>query len=76
MVKVTIHVTQAGRRASEILADVADQLDARFARLDPSHGFFLVEAPGATRAFSEVRAAFDAVSTDWCHYFVVNLPDG
>jgi hypothetical protein len=54
---------------------VAEYLDTDFIRLDRNHGYFRVEGPGPKRAFTKVRAAFDAVSTDWYHYFVINYPD-
>ena len=75
MVRITIHVTQTGPRATEILTAVADHLGTDFVRLDRNHGYFSIEGPGPKRAFAKVRAAFDAVSTDWYHYFVINYPD-
>jgi hypothetical protein len=75
MARITIHVTQTGLRATEILADVADYLGTDFVRLDRNHGYFAIEGPGSKRAFTKVRAAFDAVSKDWYHYFVINYPD-
>jgi hypothetical protein len=75
MVKITIHVTQSGRHAREILTAVGDQLGTEFVGLDRNHGYFYVVGPGPKRAFTKVRAAFDAVSTDWYHYLVINYPD-
>jgi hypothetical protein len=74
MARITVHVTQTGPRAAEILAAVADYLGSDFVRLDRNHAT-RVEGPSPKRAFTKVRAAFDAVSTDWYHYFVINLPD-
>ena len=75
MVRITIHVTQTGPRAAEILTAAADQLGSPFVRLDRNHGYFAIEGSGPKRAFTRVRAAFDAVSTDWYYYFVINYPD-
>ncbi len=75
MVRITIHVTQPGPRAAEILARVADHLGTGFTSLDRNHGYFGIEGAGSKRAFTKVRAAFDAVSTDWYYYFVINYPD-
>jgi len=75
MVRITIHVTQPGPRAREILTAVAEGLGIEFIRLDRNHGYFSIEGPGPKRAFTKVRAAFDAVSSDWYHYFVINYPD-
>jgi hypothetical protein len=75
MVRITVHVTQTGRRASEILAQVTDYLGTEFVPLDRNHGYFRVDDVGPKRAFTKVRAAFDAVSGDWYYYFVINYPD-
>jgi|tagenome__1003787_1003787.scaffolds.fasta_scaffold18128856_1 hypothetical protein len=75
MVRITVHVTQTGRRATEILAEVSDHLDTEFVPLDRNHGYFGIDDVGPKRAFTKVRAAFDAVSGDWYHYFVINYPD-
>ena len=75
MVRITIHVTQSGPRAREILAAVAEHLGTEFIRLDRNHGYFSIEGPGPKRAFTKVRAAFDAVSAYWYNYFVINYPD-
>ena len=75
MVRITIHVTQSGPRAGEILTAVAEHLGTGFTHLDRNHGYFSIEGPGPKRAFTKVRAAFDAVATDWYHYFVINYPD-
>ena len=75
MVRITIHVTQTGPPATEILSAVADHLGTRFVPLDRNHGYFQIANAGPKRAFAKVRAAFDAVSTDWYYYFVINYPD-
>ena len=75
MVRITVHVTQTGPHATETLTAVADLLGSRFVRLDRNHGYFAVEPSAPKRAFTKVRAAFDAASTDWYHYFVINYPD-
>jgi len=75
MVRITVHVTQTGPRATEILTEVADQLGTAFVPLDRNHGYFRIDDVGPKRAFTKVRAAFDAVSRDWYHYFVINYPD-
>ena len=75
MVRITVHVTQTGRRATEILAAVSDYLGTDVVRLDRNHGYFRIEDVGPKKAFTKVRAAFDAVSGDWYYYFVINYPD-
>ena len=75
MVRITVHVTQTGRRATEILTAVSDHLGTDFVRLDRNHGYFRIEDVGPKKAFTKVRAAFDAVSSDWYYYFVINYPD-
>lgn len=56
-------MTQTGRRATEILAGVSDCLGSEFVPPDRNHGYFRIDDVGPKRAFTKVRAAFDAVST-------------
>jgi len=47
MVTITVHVTQTGCRATEILAEVSDYLGTEFVPLDRSHGYFRIDESNA-----------------------------
>ena len=51
MVRITVHVTQTGCRATELLAEVSDYLGTEFVPPDRSHGYFRIDDAEPKRTF-------------------------